>query len=135
MAFSTVKARVTVGASPKVSSSRSQAPTLAAARTALASKLKIQSGTVLGVSESEGVASTGYVMGTGEFEDLALTLSKSGLPDRVLIIANVKTSYMLAGDKQGRVDIANADIIAIGTTYYDADGLTGWGVTGGKFQS
>lgn len=71
----------------------------------------------------------------GTYNDLTLTLSKPGVRDRNVTIRNVANVYAVTGDVKGRADIANADLLAFATAFYDGNGETGYALIGGQFHS
>lgn len=136
MANATVTATITMTGSSQRTTVRGTGPTLAAARVELADKLALTSASaVIKVVESLEVDPTTYTTNSGPFEDMSLTLFKSGLPEKVVHIQNVALSYALAGDLKGRVDVSNSDIIAFAASYYDNDNITGWTAIAGQFST
>ena len=136
MAFATVTATITMTGSSQRTTVRGTGPTLAAARAELAAKLVLTSASSVDkVVESQEVDPSTYTHNSGPFEDLTLTLFKSGLPERTVHIQNVALSYALAGDLKGRADVSNSDIIGFAAVYYDSDNTTGWSAIAGQFAT
>jgi len=48
-------------------------------------------------------------------------------------IKDMSISYLLSGSTTGQIDIANADIALIGTTYYNSNGVNGFSVVDGYY--
>lgn len=110
--------------------------TAAHALAELTAKAKVMSGVPIKAVSTADQDITGITFkDTGEFKNAVLTVSRGAtFPSHVIRIRNMAyPDYLVANDISGKLDITNADLIALAAAFVDNDGLNGYTPVGGQY--